>query len=146
MMLMLPACVRTVNPDGTTTLSADPCAVDAITEGGDAAVGIMTVLTPFFPWLAPIAAATAGIVGTIKIKKPQLVKAQTRQKMFHTVASSAVLAIDNLAKTNPDLTAKLLAEMEVIKTKIVSPEDRAAIENVIRALRGKPPKEEATEA
>jgi hypothetical protein len=117
--------------------------VDSLVKGGEGAVGIMTALTPFFPWLTPVIAGTAAIVGTLKVQKPKLVKAQTRQKLFHTVASSAVLAIDTLAKSNPELTAKLLAEMERVKNRIISPEDRASIENVIRALRGKPPKAEA---
>lgn len=141
--MFIPACITETMPDGTKTHRADPCAVDAITKGGDTAVGIMTLLSPFFPWLIPVTTLTAGVIGTLKTQKPKLVKAQTRSKMFHTVASSAVLAIDTLAKTNPEATAALLKEMERVKNKIVSPEDRAAIENIIRALRGKPPKEEA---
>lgn len=148
MFMIIPACVRTerIDPDTgktTTTVSADPCTVDTIVKGGDVAVGIMTLLTPFFPFLAPIATAAGGIILTLKTQKPKLVKAQSKQRMYHTVASSAILAIDNLAKKNPELTVNILEEMERVKNKLISPEDRAKIENVIRALRGKPPKEEA---
>ena len=151
MLMLLPSCVREQKVDQatgqtTTVVSADPCAIDTLVKGGDMAVGIMTLLTPFFPYLAPITTGVAGIVLTLKQQKPKLVKAQTKQKMYHTVASSAVLAIDNYAKANPAQVASLLEEMERVKNRIISPEDRASIENVIRALRGKPPKEEALEA
>lgn len=143
LMPFIPSCLKTQHADGTATVSADPCTVDALVKGGETAVGIMTLLSPFFPYLIPITTGLTGVIATLKTQKPKLVKAQTKQKMYHTVAASAVLAIDNLTKTNPGLAASLLEEMERVKNKLISPEDRAKVENIIRALRGKPPKEEA---
>ena len=147
MFMLIPACIteEQINPDTgetRTVTRADPCAVDKIISGGEAGVSILTALSPFFPWLAPIATGVGGVVLTLKQQKPKLVSAQSKQKMYHTVASAAVTAIDNLRSTNPELVANLLKEMEQVKNKLVSPEDVAKIENVIRALRGKPAIEE----
>ena len=111
-------------------IGIDPQKYEQFEDAAEIGVGILTALTPFFPWLFPVVAAAGGILATAKTMKPKLTKLQKRQELAHNAAAGLVAGIETLKKTSPESWAKL---KDVLK---IGPE----VENVIRAIRGLPPK------
>ena len=118
--------------DGETKYSLDPNAAVKVEQAVEVAGGIATLLVPFLPWLAPIITAGGGAYATYKTQKPKLVKAQTESEAWHNAASTMVLTFEKFKKTNP-------AEAEKLSAKFADTMG-IDVENVIRALRGLPPK------
>ncbi|GAH36462.1 unnamed protein product [marine sediment metagenome] len=103
-------------------------------------VTIMGVLGAFWPALLPFAGYGAHALQTWKLVKPRLVKAQSEAEMYHTTALTTVIGLDEFKKAYPNDWKKVSAELVNIKDRLISPEDRQKIENVILGLRGLPPK------
>ena len=130
-LLLCSGCIKTV-ADGKTTYRLDPnetAKYEAVTE---TALTIMQVLSPFFPWLTVPVVAGGTAYATYKTQKPKFLKEQTRADMYHDAAGSVVIALEKFKKTNPAEYDKL---RDMLEDKI-GPE----AENVIRGLRGLPPK------
>lgn len=143
-MPLFPGCVTEINPDtGRETTRVDPNAIDKIAGGAEGAGTLMQALGAIWPPAAVIGTAVVSIAGTLRKVRPKLEESQTKQRMYHSIAAAAAQAIDTLRKDQPALVDPLLAEMERIKNKIISPTERAKVENIIRGLRGLPPKDEA---
>jgi hypothetical protein len=127
-------CVKT--PSGITV---DPNAVtkiEAVTEGG---ASILVQLTPI---LGPLAALIGGgILGALQIwrkVKPQILEAQGEAEISYAVTESLVEAIELLKKEQPEQWKKLGSFIDTAfkSAKI----DTKILENVIRGIRGLPPK------
>lgn len=138
-VILLTGCVRGVDPTtGRETVSVDPNVAEKVEGGTQALVSIGTILSVFIPSLTGVVGIIAGVLGAWRKAKPLLTKAQSEANMYHSVASSTVLGIDEFKKLCPKEAEKLLAELEKLKKKMIKPEDWLKIENVILALRGKP--------
>ncbi len=130
-------CVTSTDPTtGQQQVSVDPNVVEQAEAGAVAVAGILALLIPFFPWAFPALTALAGVIATWRKMKPKIVNAQSETEMYHSIASSVVLGIEEYKKLYPEKWEDLAEELEALKNKIISPEDRLKIENVIRGLRG----------
>ncbi len=134
-------CVTGTDPvTGQEQVLIDPNVASQAEAGAEVATAILELLTPFFSWAFPALTALAAGLGIWRKMKPQLVKAQSEAEMYHSVASSTVLGIEEFKKLYPDEWGKLVMKLDILKDEIISPEDRLKIENVIRGLRGLSPK------
>lgn len=122
-------CTKEVTPDGKTTYRADPCSLAKIEQGVEGGLGILNILSVFWPALLPVAAAGAGVYGTYRKVKPKLLESQTKANLYHTSTHALVTAIEDFKKNNPEAWSKLKEEIKM------GPQ----VESVIRALRGLPP-------
>jgi len=112
------------------TVAAVAPAVAALFPWGAAAAGVAST----------IAGILAAVLGTWVKIKPKLTEAQDEAQMYHTISSSSVLALEEFKKLYPEQWVALAGELEKMKGKIIKPEDQLKIENLIRGLRGLPPK------
>jgi len=135
------SCVSTTDPDtGEIIKSLDPEVVENITKIGETGSSVLGILGTIWPILLPIAGYIGGAIRVSKKLTPKLTEAQSETQMYHTIASSTVLGIDEFKKEFPDEWASLRPKLEALKGKVIGPEDLLKIENVIRGLRGLPPK------
>jgi len=132
MCLCLVGCLKTVTPDGETKYSIDPNKAEKIEVIAEPVVGVLQALAPLYPALIPFATALGGAFAAWKTQKPKLVKAQTEGELYQNTTGTLVAILEKFKQTNPDEWAKL---EEKLADKI-GPET----ENVIRVLRGLPPK------
>lgn len=139
--LLVVGCLKSVSPEtGETLHSLDPNTVENLQEMGEAGSMILGILSMFWPVLLPIAGYVGGAIRISKKLTPKLIEAQTETQMFHTIASSTILGIEEFKKEYPKEWKELEAELDAFKNKVVKPEDQLNIENLIRGLRGLPPK------
>ncbi len=131
MLIGLCGCVKDVK-DGKTTYRLDPNEAAKYEQGIEIAGGIMQLLVPFFPWLVAPLLAGGTAYATYKTQKPKFIKEQNRADLYHHAADSLVVAVEKFKETNP-------AEYDKLKGTLEDKIGREA-ENVIRALRGLPPK------
>ena len=124
-------CLKTVT-DGKVQYRIDPNKAAEVEQIVEDVGGIMTALVPFFPFLAPIITAGGGAYAVWKTQKPKLTKAQTKGELYHNTTGSLVVALEKFKETNPQEYVKLKERL----AKMIGPE----AENVIRTLRGLPPK------
>lgn len=129
-------CVTEVDPvTGEKTTSLDPNAAatgEAIVEGGIA-------IAPLFGTAgAAVGGILLGVLGAWRKIKPSLMTAKTEAEQYHAAASAVVTGLEEFKETNPEAwtqVGKLLSEQ--MKKQGIDPK---TIENVIRALRGLPPR------
>ena len=131
LMFMTFGCIKTVT-DGKASYRVDPNKAAAVEKTAEVSVTVMQALTPFFPWLGAVATGVGGGLAVWRQQKPKFIKEQTRADLFHGTAESLVILLEKFKGTNPTEWATL----EKILIDKVGPET----ENVIRGLRGLPPK------
>jgi hypothetical protein len=132
------SCITSTNPEtGEKQVSLDPNTVTNLQDIGETASTIMSILGVFWPALLPIAGYVAGAVRISRKLSPKLTEAQSETEMYHTAATSTVLGIEEFKKEFPNEWEKLASNLDKLKDKIIKPEDRLKIENLIRGLRGK---------
>ena len=130
---MVGGCISGTDPEtGKKTYSADPCTVAKLEQGTEGAIGILGILSAFWPALIPVATGAAGAYGVYKRTKPKLDEAKTTAELYHTSTHTLVAVIEDIKKNEPETWAKLKPYLKDSKM-------GANIENVIRALRGLPP-------
>ena len=132
LLLCVFGCVKSLDDEGRTVYSADPCTVKKIEQGAEAGLSILTILGTFWPALIPVATAGAGVYGTWKRVKPKLTKSRTEANLYHTTAHTIVAVIDDIKIKNPNLWKK-------IKPYLEDSQMGKNVTNAILALRGKPP-------
>lgn len=133
MLMLIGGCVKvvTIDPNGIahTSYAVD---VNAVTPY-EAVGGIGYTISMGLSTIWPIAGVIAGIIGTLlaswKKYKPQLQELQKKESLAYNATTSLVGFIEELKKTSPDVWEKLKGNLKI------GPE----VENVIRAIRGKPP-------
>lgn len=83
-MVHLSGCVSYQKPDGSTgyKFGVTPETHDAISKVGDTATGVLGMLSPFFPVLAPIASAAGVGTYTWKKMKKDVTKFEDPMKMY----------------------------------------------------------------
>ena len=133
LMFMTFGCIKTVT-DGKTSYRVDPNKAVAVEKTAEVGVTVMQALTPFFPWLGAVATGIGGGLAVWRQQKPKFIKEQSRADMYHSVTSGLVSAIEKYKKEGIS-EAEWLNFEKILMGKI-GPES----ENVIRALRGLPPK------
>ena len=131
LLLCVGGCLKTIT-DGKKTYSIDPNEAVKYEKPVEDTVNILNALSPLFPVLIPFATGLGGIYGAYKLQKPKLTKAQSESELYHNTAGSLVAALEKFKETNPNEYAKL--KERLVKT------IGSDTENVIRALRGLPPK------
>lgn len=134
LLLMVSGCIAETNEQGETTYKADPCTVKKVEQSVEAGISLLGILSVFLPVLIPVATGAAGIYGTYKKVKPKLDVARTEANLYHTSTHTLVAVIEEIKLKQPELWKKLKPFLEDSKM-------GKNIENVILALRGKPPKE-----
>lgn len=131
-LLCVCGCIKSLDDEGRTVYSADPCAVKKIEQGAEAGLGILAILSTFWPALIPVVAAGGSVYGTYKRMKPKLTESQTEANLYHTTAHTVVAVIEDIKTKEPALWAKLKPFME-------DSQMGKNVTNAILALRGKPP-------
>jgi len=121
--------------------TVDPNKAQKIEQGAEAAGRILAILGILWPVLLPAGAGVAGALAVWRKYKPKLTQAESEALLYHTLGSVTVDGIEEFKKLYPEEWKKLIVELEAVKGKILSAEERRKIENLIRALRGLPPKE-----
>ncbi len=140
--LGMASCRKVTDVDtGKQFWTVDPNKAQKIEQGVDAVSRILAILGILWPVLLPVGTGVAGALAVWGKYKPQLTQAESETLLYHTLGSVTVDGLEKFKELYPEEWKKLLAEMEAVKGKILSPEERRKIENLIRALRGLPPKE-----
>jgi hypothetical protein len=129
-------CITGTDPvTGEKTYSVDPNAAGKV-EAVAQAVGSLT------PLLGPTGALVGGVilgaVGAWRKVKPSLTEARTQADHYHAATTATVEALEQFKESSPEAWTKLgeLIDDRLSKQGI----DPKTIENVIRAIRGLPPK------
>jgi len=127
--------------DGTvqTVTVVDPNFVDALEALVEGAGQTATGMTPIAgPISGIIGGALLTALGLWRKVKPRIMDAENKAELSHAVSASLVEAIEMFKKDNPGEWAKLEPKIDkALKTAGLDPK---VIENVIRGLRGLPPK------
>jgi hypothetical protein len=120
---------------GEKNYSLDQKVSDKAEQGAEVGIALDPLLGPVG---IPIATALAGALAAWRKVKPQLTEAKTSSEEYHAVASATVQALESFKETNPEQWKQLgdLISAQMQKQNL----DPVAVENVIRALRGLPPK------
>ncbi len=132
LLICMGGCIKTTTDDGETTYRVDPNEIAKYEKPVEDTVNILTALSPLFPFLIPFATGIGGALGIWKLQKPKLVKARTKSELYYDTANSLVATLEKFKETNPTEYVKL--KERLVKT------IGSNTENVIRALRGLPPK------
>ena len=132
LLICMGGCIKTTTDDGETTYRVDPNEIAKYEKPVEDSVDILTALSPLFPILLPIATGIGGVLGLWRLQKPKFVKAQAESELYYNTANSLVAALEKFKETNPTEYVKL--KERLVKT------IGSNTENVIRALRGLPPK------
>jgi hypothetical protein len=131
-LLLCVGCLTSLDPNtGQTIYRLDPNVVGSVETVVETGISVGGLLGAIFPVILPFVTLAGGIYGTWKKIKPQVTKAQTEATLYHTAVASLVEAIEDYKEFDPD-------GWENLKDKIKVGDK---VENVIRALRGLPPKE-----
>jgi hypothetical protein len=129
-------CIQGTAADGTPTTSVDPNVFAMAEKGVQAGLDIGAVLLPvLFPAALPILGYVAAALRVGRKLKPRIVSAEVKTERYHLAASALVTAVDEFRKSYPKDWSKL--GDKIAKTLNVEKRD---VENVVRGLRGKPPK------
>lgn len=120
---------------GEKKYSLDTKVSDKAEQGAEVGVALAPLLGPIG---IPIATALAGALAAWRKAKPKLIESQNKAAIYYSVSSATVTALDEFKKTNPEQWAVLGGMIEAQIQKMGG--DPVAIENLIRALRGLPPK------
>lgn len=125
--------------NGEVQIRLNPKTAESIEKGGEGALGLLKILSPFIGPAGGIAigAITTGLAVFKKIK-PKLTEAQNKYEMSNTVAGITVEAIEQIKKDNPKLWDSMAKKLR--KECEDSGIDTKAVKNVIRGLRGLPAK------
>ena len=134
-------CVTSEDPEtGEKKYSVDPNAAEKVEAGVEAGISLLKVLSIAWPPLLSVASIAGGGLAVWRKAKPQITKAQSEAEVYHTLGSVTVDGINEWRKLYPDHWETLKVELDKLKDKALSAEDRLKIENLIRGLRGKQPK------
>jgi hypothetical protein len=104
--------------------------VEAVAEGAVAAGGVASL---FWPALAPIAGVAAGVLGTWKKMKPQIMAETRKSEIFYKGGMVLAGALEEVKTTQPEIWAKV----GPVIAKATGPVSEA--ENAIRGFRGMDP-------
>lgn len=127
-------CITATDPvTGEQMMGVDPNIATAIESGAQATIGILAILGTLWPVLIPIGTGIGGALVTWRKVKPKLTEAQSEATMYHSATESVVTALEDFKEKYPEGWDKLKAEF----THTIG----SNTENIIRAIRGLPPKE-----
>lgn len=137
-LLAIAGCVTTTNPaTGEKNVALDPNSA-IVTIGEAAAEGVAAVA----PFLGPtgilIGGIAAGALGAWRKIKPSLTAAKTEAEQYHAAAAATVTGLEAFKESNPEAWAAIGTKIQEQLTK--QGIDPKVVENVIRGLRGLPPK------
>lgn len=140
--MALGGCVAKKMDDGTTKFNLLPewgKKLDQAEQAGEGILGLLTVLSPLF---GPAGGIAVGGLATgltiLKKARPKLKDAQDRHQLANTVAAITVDALDQIKKDHPKVWEKTAIKLQ--KECEESGVDTKLVKNVIRGLRGLPPK------
>jgi len=140
--LPMSGCIKSTSPEGVDLYRLDPNSVASVEAGVSLGAMIFQLLGEIWlPGLSGVAVSLLSILATWRKIKPQLTEAQTEGLLYYTLGSVTVEGIEAWKELNPDDWEKLKAELEKIKDRLLDAEDRKKIDNLIRGLSGKPPRE-----
>jgi hypothetical protein len=131
-------CVETVDPiTGEERVALDPNAT-AVVVTEQVAKGVSGVAPLFGTVGIAIGSVLTGVLGAWYRIKPRLTAAKSEAAQYHAVAASTVEALEAFKVSNPEQWAQLgtLISEQLTRQGV----DPKVVENVIRALRGLPPK------
>lgn len=137
-------CIESKDPEtGEKTYQVDPVAVEKVEESVETGIGVLTAVAAIWPELISLGFLTTlgGILGTWRKMKPKLTEAQTKAKMFHSAGQVTAIGLEEFKKAQPKEWMDVVDYLNDAKNKLLNPEDRLRIENLIRGFIGKAPKE-----
>ncbi len=138
LLVMIVLCLSVggcVEGDTDGQVRLDPNVADQIEGVAEGAVGILTALSPIFPYLIPFAVGGAGVLGTYKRLKPQLTKAEDDKTNLAWGGELLATMLDDIKENHPTVWVKI-GPMIHNATK-----SSLALENAIREFRHLAPKE-----
>lgn len=133
-VLCVLGCTKELNEQGKTTWKLNPVITEQVEQATEGTASILTALTPFFPPAGAVGATLLAALGIWRKKiKPNYEKAKTEAELYHTSTKTLVEVIEEIKANQPEVWSKL---KPILESNIGQ-----NMENVIRALRGKAPKE-----
>lgn len=135
LVLFCAGCQSVTDEQGKKVYIADPNAVARIEAGAEAGVGLAGALSLIWPALVPVAGIGAGILGTWRKMKPQVMAKTTEAEAYYKGGEVLAAALEDIKTTQPDVWAKVGPVIE----KALRPV--SIIEDTIRGFRNLPPKE-----
>lgn len=139
MLFLFTGCITETADDGTTTKVLDPNTVANIESGVESGALIAELLAPL---LGPVSYLIGGglltALGVWRKVKPRIMDAEGKAEVGHAVTASLVEAIEVLKREHPDKWLILKPKIDAAIAK--SGMDSAVLENIIRGIRGLPPK------
>lgn len=125
--------------DGGIQIRLNPKTANSIEKGGEDALSLLTLLSPF---LGPAGGIAVGAIATgltvFKKVKPKLTEAQNKYELSNTVAGITVEMIEQIKIDNPKLWDSMAEKLR--KECEESGVDTKLVKNFIRGLRGLPAK------
>ena len=125
---------ETDSETGAETYRLDPNGVVQIEQKIDAGIGILSILSAFWPFLLPVATGVGGAYAEWKKIKPELLVAQEKERLAHIAGLATAQGIEGFKSLYPAEWTKLETQLVALKDKLVKPEDLLLVENLIRAL------------
>ncbi len=133
-ILFIVGCEVSVDEQGKKVYAADPNTVAKIEAGTEAGVTLAGALSLIWPALVPVAGIGAGVLGTWRKMKPQVMAKTTEAEAYYKAGEMLTTALEEIKTTQPATWAVVGPVIE----KAFRP--ASAIEDTIRGFRGLPPK------
>ena len=132
--LCVAGCTKEIDNQGKSTWKINPIVSEKVEQPIEATGNLLTALSAVYPPAGAAGVALLTALGIYRKKiKPNFEKAQTEANLYHTSTHTLVQVIETIKKEQPGAW-KLIEPF--LKSKMGQ-----NTENVIRALRGLPPKE-----
>lgn len=138
-LCIISGCKTVTDDSGNETRVVDPNAVAKIESGVDAGAALSQLLAPLIgPSAYLISGGLLTALGIWRKVKPKIMDATSSAEVAHATTTSVVEAIELYKKENPTEWAKLAPKVtEAIQKSGLDPK---VVGNVIRGIRGLPPK------
>lgn len=112
----------------------DPVVAEQVEDVGEGAVGILTALSPLFPWLIPFATGGGGLLAMYKRLKPKLTTAENKNTSLVLGGEILSIALQDVKDNHPAVWEKVGPLIKTTLRKSVE------IENAVREFRSLMPK------
>ena len=112
----------------------DPVVAEQVEDVGEGAVGILTALSPLFPWLIPFATGGGGLLAMWKRLKPKLTTAENKNTSLVLGGEILSIALQDVKDNHPAVWEKVGPLIKTTLRKSVE------IENAVREFRSLMPK------
>ena len=119
---------------GKKHIRIDPNEAGKYEDAAEGSIGIMTALSPLFPFLIPVITGVGGALGIWRRLKPKLTASEEEKNNFVRGGEVLAMVLEELKTEHPDIWKDVGPKIEVLI------KNSTLIENAIRGFRHLAPK------